>query len=158
MTDRITVETEGFEEFEQQIKELAEGYRSDLVAKNTLVKAARIALEPAYGTARALASYDPNNISNIHMRDTLRINARIPNQSDRLSEYVNDTDSAIAVLSVKKSAVSLANEFGTAKMAARPFLIPALKSNIQQILDALKYELSFTIPEYARKLRKRGIK
>lgn len=158
MTDRITVETEGFEEFEQQIKELAEGYRSDLVAKNTLVKAARIALEPAYGTARSLASYDSNNISNIHMRDTLRINARIPNQSDRLSEYVNDTDSAIAVLSVKKSAVSLANEFGTAKMAARPFLIPALKSNIQQILDALKYELSFTIPEYARKLRKRGIK
>lgn len=158
MTDRVTIELEGFAEFEEQIKQLGEGYRSDLVAKNTLVKAAKVALEPAFATATSLASYDETNVANIHMRDTIRINARIPNQSDRQSEYVNDTDAAIAVLSVKKSAVSLANEFGTAKMAARPFLIPALKSNMQRIVDALKYELSFTIPEYARKLRKRGIK
>ena len=58
MTDRVTIELEGFAEFEEQIKQLGEGYRSDLVAKNTLVKAAKVALEPAFATATSLASYD----------------------------------------------------------------------------------------------------
>lgn len=158
MADKITVDLEGFAEFEQQIQDLAEGYRSDLVARNTLVKACKTAMIPVLNSSYSLANYDENNVGNIHMRDTLRIDARIPSEKDKMSEYVNDTDSAIGIMSVKKSAVSLANEFGTAKMAAKPFLIPALESNIKNVTDALKYELSFLIPEYARKLRKRGIK
>jgi HK97 gp10 family phage protein len=158
MADKVTVQLEGFADFEEQIKALAEGYRSDLVARNTLVKACKDAMIPVLNASYSLANYDEKNVDNIHMRDTLRIDARIPSEKDKMSEYVNDTDSAIGVMSVKKSAVSLANEFGTAKMAAKPFLIPALESNIKNVTDALKYELSFLIPEYARKLRKRGIK
>ena len=156
--DKITVKTEGFEELEKQLKELAEGYRSDLVARNTLVKAAKEAMVPVWQTATSLARYDVSNVENIHMRDTLRIDARIPNAQDKLSEYVNETDTVIAVVSAKKSAVSLANEFGTAKMAAKPFLIPALRSNIQKVLDNLKSELSHIIPAYAKKLQRKGIK
>lgn len=156
--DKITVELEGFADLENQLKDLAEGYRSDLVARNTLVKAAKQAVVPVWETATVLAAYDESNIENIHMRDTIRIDARIPNEKDKLSEYVNDTDAAIAVVSVKKSAVSLANEFGTVKMQARPFLRPALESNIAKVLDNLKSELSFIIPAYAKKLRRRGIK
>ena len=155
---KIEVKTEGFEELERQLKELAEGYRSDLVARNTLVKAAKEAMVPVWQTSTALAAYDEKNVSGIHMRDTIRLDARIPNDRDRMSEYVNETDAAIAVVSVKRSAVSLANEFGTAKMAARPFLIPALEDNIQNVLNKLKSELSYLIPAYAKKLRRRGIK
>lgn len=158
MMDKVIIKTEGFEELEKQLKQLAEGYRSDLVARNTLVKAAKEAMVPVWQTATSLAAYDASNVENIHMRDTLRIDARIPNAKDKLSEYVNETDTVIAVVSVKKSAVSLANEFGTAKMAARPFLIPALKSNIQKVLDKLKSELSYSIPAYAKKLQRKGIK
>lgn len=156
--DKITVKTDGFEELERQLKELAEGYRSDLVARNTLVKAAKEALVPVWQTATTLAAYDPNNIEKIHMRDTLRIDARIPTGKDKLSEYVNETDTVIGVVSVKKSAVSLANEFGTAKMSAQPFLRPALESNIENVLSKLKSELSHLIPAYAKKLRRKGIK
>jgi HK97 gp10 family phage protein len=156
--DRITIKTEGFAELERQLKELAEGYRSDLVARNTLVKAAKEAMVPVYQSATALAAYDPNNVKNIHMRDTLRIDSRIPSGRDKMSGYVSETDTVIAVVSAKKSAVSLANEFGTAKMAARPFLIPALEENIQNVLGILKSELSYIIPAYAKKLQRRGIK
>ena len=156
--DNITFKTEGFAELEQQLKELADGYRHDLVARNTLVKAAKEAMVPVWQTATSLAAFDEKNTSGIHMRDTLRIDARIPHGRDRLSEYVNETDAAIAIVSVKRSAVSLANEFGTAKMSAKPFLRPALESNIQTVVDKLKSELSQIIPAYAQKLRKRGIK
>jgi HK97 gp10 family phage protein len=156
--DKITIETEGFADLEKQLQELAEGYRSDLVARNTLVKACKEAMVPVWQTSTSLAAYDVSNVQNIHMRDTLRIDGRIPNAKDKMSEYVNETDAAIAVMSVKKSAVSLANEFGTAKMAARPFLIPALESNIPKVLNRLKSELSYIIPAYAKKLRRRGLK
>ncbi len=75
-----------------------------------------------------------------------------------MSGYVKDTDTVIAVVSAKKSAVSLANEFGTAKMSAKPFLIPALEGNIENVLGILKSELSYIIPAYAKKLQKKGIK
>lgn len=156
--DKVTMKVEGFAELEQQLKKLAEGYRADLVARNTLVRATKEALVPVYQTAYSLAAYDESNIDNIHMRDTLRIDARIPTGRDKLSEYVKDTDVVIGVVSAKKSAVSLANEFGTAKMAARPFLIPALESNIQKVLDNLKSELANFIESYAKKLQKKGIR
>jgi hypothetical protein len=68
---------------------------------------------------------------------------------------VNDTDAVIAVVSVKRSAVSLANEFSTAKMPARPFLRPALDQNVEAVLGLLKTRLATIIPEYALKLSKR---
>ena len=104
---------------EQQILDLAEGYRSDLVARNTLVKACKTALIPVLNSSYTLANYDENNVDNIHMRDTLRIDARIPSEKDKLSEYVNDTDSAIGVVSVKKSAVS----FGVKSTSGGRFLL-----------------------------------
>ena len=156
--DKVTFKTEGFAELEQQLKDLADGYRHDLVARNTLVKAAKEAMVPVWQTATSLAAFDEKNTENIHMRDTLRIDARIPHARDRLSEYIKETDTVIAVVSVKRSAVSLANEFGTAKMAPKPFLIPALEGNIQKVVDKLKSELSQIIPAYAKRLRKRGIK
>jgi HK97 gp10 family phage protein len=89
------------------------------------------------------------------MRDTLRLDFRIPNERDKQSAYVKDTDAAIAVVSVKKSAVSLANEFGTRKMSAYPFLRPALDRNVENVARILKEQLSFTIPAYALKLSRR---
>ena len=158
MVDKVKFDVQGFAEFEQQLTELARGYRSDLVARNTLTKAVKSALVPAYNTSFGLAHLGPPNESGIHMKETLRIDGRIPNEKDKMSEYVNETDAVIGVLSVKKSAVSLANEFGTSKMAANPFLRQGIESNMETITNALKYELSFLIPEYAKKLRKRGIK
>jgi HK97 gp10 family phage protein len=148
----------GFAEFEQQLQEMARDFRGDLVARNTLVPAAKSAMESVLNAAKTKAPVGdkPRDEKNpIHMRDTIRLDARIPRENDKRSEYINETDSAIAVVSVKKSAVSLANEFGTSKMPANPFLRPALQENAQTVLTALKSELAQRIVDYAKKLERR---
>ena len=148
----------GFAEFEQQLQQMANDFRGDLVARNTLVPAAKTAMEQVLNTAqtKARVGTKPRDGKNpIHMKDTLRLDARIPTERDKRSEYVNDTDSAIAVVSVKKSAVSLANEFGTSKIAASPFLRPALQQNAQTVLGTLKSELAQRITDYAKKLERK---
>ena len=119
-------ELEGFAEFERQLKDMAEGFRGDLVARNTLTPSAKAAMGIVLESAKSMAHVGdkPRDDKNpVHMRDTIRLDARIPNAKDRMSEYVNDTDAVIAVVSVKKSAVSLANEFSTSRVPAHPFLL-----------------------------------
>lgn len=152
------VKLEGFAEFEQQLMQMAEGFRGDLVARNTLVPAAKNAMGSVLQTARTRAPVGdkPRDGKNpIHMKDTIRLDARIPNERDKRSEYVNETDGAIAVVSVKKSAVSLANEFGTSKRPAKPFLRIALQENINNVLIELKSSLAVGITDYAKKLERR---
>ena len=156
--EKLTFELEGFDEFEQQLKDLAEGFRGDLVARNTLVPAAKIAMETVYNSAvsRAPVGDKPRDDKNpFHMRDTIRLDARIPSEKDRQSEYVSPTDAAIAVVSVKKSAVSLAQEFGTSKIPAHPFLRISLQQDSGTVLDALKSQLAGWIPDYAAKLARK---
>ena len=150
-----TIKLEGFAEFEAQLKAMAEGFRSDLVVRNTLAKAAGDAMQIVEQSAKSMAAYDGKNTSGIHMRDTIRTDFRIPNAKDKQSSFVHDNDSAIAVVSVKRSAVSLANEFGRANMAARPFLRIALDVNAENVLSTLKQRLSILIPAYALKLSRK---
>lgn len=153
-----SVKLEGFAEFEQQLKEMAQGFRGDLIARRTLVPAAKTAMELVLNSAktRAPVGNKPRDDKNpIHMKDTIRLDARIPSEKDKRSDYVNETDAAIAVVSVKKSAVSLANEFGTSKRGARPFLRPALQENINNVLTELKSALAVGITDYAKKLERR---
>lgn len=149
--------TEGFEELEQQLLQLAEGFRGDLVMRNTMIPAIKVALEPALASVIANAPYDEKNTGPIHLRDTARIDARIPTSSDRKSEFVSQTDAVIGVVSVKKSAVSLSQEFGNARTPQHPFLRVSLESNRDNILNILKSELGERIPAYAKKLAKRKI-
>lgn len=156
--EKLTFKLEGFAEFEQQLREIADGFRGDLVARNTLVPAAKIAMESVYNSAvsRAPVGDKPRDDKNpFHMRDTIRLESRIPNEKDRRSEYVNETDAAIAVVSVKKSAVSLAQEFGTSKIPAHPFLRISLQQNSGTVLDTLKSQLASRIPDYMAKLARK---
>lgn len=149
---------EGFAELEQQLRQMSQDFCGDLIARNTLVPAGKAAMQVVYNSAKVKAPVgnkprDANN--SIHMVDTIRLDARIPTAKDRMSQYVNETDAAIAVVSVKKSAVSLAQEFGTSKMSAHPFLRPALQENSSNVLTELKSQLSERINQYAQKLARR---
>lgn len=143
---------QGFDELEQQLLDLAQGVRADLVARQTLAKAAEKAMFPVLYHATSNAPFDEKNTDGIHLKYTLRLDARVPTERDKLSEYVNETDAAIAVVSAKKSAVSLSQEFGNAKTPAHPFLRPALESQAQQVVAILGTELGRIIPEYAAKV------
>ena len=150
-----SVKLEGFAELEQQLLQLAEIGRADLVARNTLVKASKRAMEPVFYRVEQTAPYDGNNTGPIHLRDTVRLDARIPNGRDRMSKYVEETDAAIAIVSVKKSAVSLAQEFGTSKLNAQPFLRPAIDNLAEEVTRKLGAELGSFITDYAKKLNRK---
>jgi HK97 gp10 family phage protein len=150
---------EGLAELESKLSELMVLGRADSVARQTLVKAAQEAMQPVLMEVQATAPYDaekPRNAKNpIHLRDTVKLTARIPNETDRRSTMINQTDAAIAVVSVKKSAVSLAQELGTKKMAANPFLRPALAKHKDTVVALFKDELKTYINQVAAKQARR---
>jgi HK97 gp10 family phage protein len=149
----------GFAEFEAMLMEMSDGFTKPSDITSTLGAACKNAMEPVYYSAIAYAPVDTtkprSDYSPFHMRDTIELKARLPNDNDRKSAYIGDTAMVIAVVSVKKSAVSLGQEFGTSKIPARPFLRPALQHNVGTVLALLKEELSVIIPAYARKISRK---
>jgi len=149
----------GFAEFEQQIIEMANGFRMDTVLKQTLAKAAEESMQSVYYAAIAYAPYDiekPRSAySPFHMRDTMKLKSRLTTPDDRESPSINENSVVLAMVTVKRSAVSLAQEYGTSKIPARPFLRPALQYGAQTVINDLKDSLGKIIPEYAQKLSRK---
>jgi hypothetical protein len=153
---QLIFKIEGLESLESQLLGLAEGFRTDLVLRNTVVKAVKKSLEPiANAMAETPIPYDEKNTKNIHLRDTLRTEARTPNAQDKNSAMVNQTDVVIGLVSVKKSAVSLSQEFGNARTVPQPFIRSGLEKSYQEAVAIFKGEMADLIPPYAAKLAKR---
>lgn len=149
---------EGLEELESKLSDLMDLGRADKVAQQTLVKAAYGAMVPVYNevlTTVPVGDKPRDERNPFHMKDTVTIKARIPNEADRKSTLVNQTDAAIAVVSVKKSAVSLAQEFGTTKIPAQSFLRPALLKHKDNVVTLFKADLQDYIREVAHKQARR---
>ena len=150
---------EGLAELESKLSELMALGRADSIAKQTIVRAAKTAMEPVFQEVLSTAPYDaekPRDARNpIHLRDTVKLTARIPNETDRRSTMVNQTDTAIAVVSVKKSAVSLAQELGTKKLTPQPFLRPALSRHKDTVVALFKEDLKEYINQVAAKQARR---
>ena len=149
----------GFADFEKQIIALAEGVRMDTVLKNTLAKAAESSMQSVYYAALAYAPYDIKNPRDehrpIHMRDTLRLTSGLATEKDRQSSMISDDAVVVARVTVKRSAVSLAQEYGTKKIPARPFLRPALQYGAQTVINDLKNDIGDIIASYASKLSRK---
>jgi len=150
---------EGFAEFERTLIDLGQMYRADLVARGTVVRAAKSAMDVALPDAIMSAPFDEEHTDTTiapHLRDTLKVEARIPSDKDKKSDYVRDTDVAIAVLSAKASAVSMSQEFGNARTPPHPFLRVSVERNIPKILDTLKAELEIEIPNMAERIARKN--
>lgn len=155
----LKFELSGFADFEKQIIEMANGFRMDTVLKETLAKAAENSMQSVYYAAKAYAPYDIENPRSdyrpIHMRDTLKLKSRLTTPNDREAPSIKENSVVLAIVSVKRSAVSLAQEYGTTKIPARPFLRPALQYGAQTVIGDLKKSLGEIIPAYAQKLRRK---
>lgn len=155
----IEWKVEGFAELEQQLLALANEFPVDTVVRQTVVKALKRAVQPVAERAIALAPYDSENPRSayrpIHMKDTIKFTARIPLDSDMESVYFEPGAIALGIVSVKKSAVSLANEFGTSRRGARPFLRRALSEEREKVVDILAKEMAEIVPAYAKRMARR---
>ena len=147
---------ETFKDLEQQVK------RPDLLAKNVFKPAILEALQPIAEQMKQDARYDANRRSNVdskgkekpHLRDTVTIQARFPTDQDKNSMFISDKDTYIGVVGVKKSAVSLAQEFGTANVSAKPFIRQAFDGNVETVTNIMKNKLAETLPAQLIKLKK----
>lgn len=155
----LKFELSGFADFEAQIADMVKGFKADEVLKQTLVKAAEKSMQSVYYAAIAYAPYDiekpRDEYRPIHMRDTIKLKAKLTTPDDRDRPSIGENSVVLATVSVKKSAVSLAQEFGTAKIQARPFLRPALQYGAPTVINDLKASLAEIIPAYAQKLARK---
>lgn len=154
----LIFKTDGFEELDRKLNELVQDIRSPsefAAFKKILSMSTRNALKPLQQDLVSRAPYDgETNKSGIHLRETSRIDTRIPTLQDKKSAMINESDAYIATLSVKKSAVSLSQEFGNARTPQHPFLRITAEQGMRTAEGILKTELSDRIPKYMQRILK----
>jgi HK97 gp10 family phage protein len=170
---KVTVDVTGVKEF----AELLEQMQADFGVKDSskiLNKAVRKSMGNVLGAAKRLAPVDSGGL-----RASLRLVVKKPNRKDRRSRYIEDSDVVIGqvttasgnqlaklkyknaktgekTVGVESDGRALANEFGTAKMAGKPFLRPAMESEAQTTVSSLAGSLKAELEKYKAKQSKKG--
>lgn len=175
MADVVTIKFEGIEELTQLINEIQNDF-SAKDSKKILNNAAKLAMKPVLSKAQALVPIDTGAL-----RASLRIEARKPTNRDKRSIYVNPTDVVIGTVTtapgnvlkrkkfmnmktgqketgISSDARAVANEFGTAKMAGKPFMRPAMETSTGEVLNSLAQSFKTALEKYKAKQAKKGYK
>lgn len=153
----VTIKLEGIGEVDQALKALEDEFGDKLARSKVLVPAVREAMRPVLEQARANAPKDSGDL----MR-SLIVEARRPTMRDRRSKYVTQTDTVIAAVTtasgkklakmgIKSDARAIAQEFGTARNPAQPYLRPALEANAQSTVTRLAEILARRISQFRAK-------
>jgi len=153
----VTIKLEGIGEVDQALKALEEEFGDKLARSKVLVPAVREAMRPVLEQARSNAPKDSGDL----MR-SLIVEARRPTRRDRRSKYVTQTDTVIAAVTtasgkklakmgIKSDARAIAQEFGTARNPAQPYLRPALEANAQSTVSRLAEILARRITQFRAK-------
>lgn len=137
---QISVEVTGLAELEKSLLGVGEE-----LALNIIRDAGILALQPVVDDMIGGAGYDQTSTGE-HMRDTIRIRSR-----SRMKEGRYPTMMTFRVgPSGKHTIKAVAQEFGTVKQVAGPFMRPALDHNIPAILNTLAREIRAGINSYKR--------
>lgn len=166
------VAIEGVQELNDVLDELNNDF-GPKDAKNILVSAVRKSMRIVLDQAKTMVPVDTGAL-----KASLRVEARKPTSKDKRSKYISATDVAIAtvttapgkvlakrkfynvkekknVVGIPSDARAVAMEFGTAKVAARPYLRPALESQSSTVVSNLAQQIRDSINRYkARQAKK----
>lgn len=147
-----TFEVTGFDQLKEQMDVLFSFYSPEEVLKKGTVKSVRNALRPILSRVIANAPYDnEHNTSGIHLRETAKITVRLPNESDKKSQFYYPGDVIWGMVSVKKSAVSLSQEFGNARPTkAHPYLRISFETGAEEALNILKEQLRHQLKSFMK--------
>lgn len=156
----ITIKLEGIGAVDQALKDLEREFGDKMAQSKVLVPAVREAMKPVLAAARQNAPKDTGDLAR-----SLIVEARRPTKRDRRSKYITQTDTVIAAVTtasgkklkkmgIKSDARAIAQEFGTAKNPAQPYLRPALEANAQNTVNRLADILARRINEFRQKQTK----
>jgi HK97 gp10 family phage protein len=153
-----TIKLTGMVEVENALRRLEEDFGSKTAHSKVLVPAVREAMKPVLTKARALAPVDTGGL-----KRSLQVEARRPSRKDKASKYVSLTDTVIALVTtapgkklakmgIKSDARAIAQEFGTAKTPAQPYLRTAMESQAKAVVETLKSILIRRIDTFRKKM------
>lgn len=148
MADRFEVKLTGFKELNDVLVQMGEDLCYAKTARRVLIPAVKAAMQPVLQSARLLVPFDENNDTTKHLRDTLRLNARVPTQKDQRSMYADKNAVAIAIVSVKSDKRAISQEFGNHQVTGKPYIRPALEGNIDRVLRILSSFLTYKLQHY----------
>ncbi|WGM00024.1 HK97-gp10 family putative phage morphogenesis protein [Arsenophonus nasoniae] len=135
---RNRVEVKGLSELEDALKKLG-----DQIAVKVLRKAGSEAMRPVLADMKAHAGFDVGNPGE-HMRESIKIRT-----TDKMKDSHTQTVMSVRVGPSKKQAMKArAQEFGTVKQIARPFIRPALDYQREFILNTLASEIRASIEKH----------
>lgn len=126
----IRMEVKGLDELERQLTALGEK-----VATKVLRNAGREALKVVEEDMKQHAGFDETSAGQ-HMRDTIKISS-----GKGAAKYRSTVITLRVGPSKQHHMKALAQEFGTVKQVADPFLRPALDYNVQTVLRVLAVEI-----------------
>jgi hypothetical protein len=151
MAEIISAKFQGFKELEAVLIEMGEDLCYGKTASKILLPAIRTAMQPVLQTARQLAPYDESNSTTPHLKDTIKLSARVPNARDQKSIYSEPGDIAIGIVSARTDKRGISQEFGNKAVAPQPYLRPALESQSSRVVDLLGTFLTYKIQQYKSK-------
>jgi HK97 gp10 family phage protein len=177
MATIVKVEFEGWEETTELFKQISSDF-SQKDANNIMRSAVRLSMKTVLAKARSLVAKDTGALAH-----SLQVEARKPRKQDFKSKYIlpgdvvigavttasgkqlakmafknKKTDSKFKQVGIASDARATALEFGTSKMAARPFLRTALESSAQEVTGTLGKSLGVALEKYKAKQAKRALK
>lgn len=153
----VTIKLEGIGPIADVLKEISNEIGDKKTQSKILVPAVREAMKPVLAMAKANAPKDTGALER-----SLIIEARRPTRRDRRSKYVTETDTVIAAVTtasgkklakmgIESDARAIAQEFGSARNTAHPYLRPALESMAQSTVNLLSGILARRIEQFKAK-------
>ena len=172
---KASLNFEGFQEFDELLTSMIDDI-GQKDARGILRKAVKNAMEPVLLHAKFHAPNDTGALS-----ASLQLEARKPSRKDKRSKYIDEGDTVISAVTtapgwklaktkfhhrytrkketgIKSDARAVAMEFGTANVAAQPFMRPAMESNATGVLNILSDELRSELERYKARAARRMAK
>ena len=140
------VKTEGFAELDAALAKLPQA-----TSRNAMRRAAKETLEPVARTAQANAPVRTGGL-----RERIIVSPRLGRRAAALERHYSGKNEVVMHMGPAGArAQSIANEFGTSKMAAQPYMRPAWDSHKGQLLGRLKEKLGPQIMAAAARLARK---
>jgi HK97 gp10 family phage protein len=152
----VSIKLEGVGSVQAVFRELADEIGDKKANSKILIPAVRESMKPVLAKARADAPVDTGGL-----KRSLQVEARRPNRKDKRSKYIANTDTVISLvttapgkklakLGIKSDARAIAQEFGTARNPAHPYLRSALESQSTSVVNNLAGILARRIDKYKK--------
>jgi HK97 gp10 family phage protein len=148
----VTMHIEGLREMDAALAEL-----SKAVAKNTLIRVGKAALEPMADVARSLAPDDPETGGN-DLRHSINVGTKLSARQKRLAKK-EPKDFATVYMGVSPQAPQGGlQEFGTVNHGPQSFMRPAFQQEAQSTINRVATGLKPEIDKSVARARARALK